>query len=953
VETPAVMDYPELSSRDVEEELKLIHRIRHRTFTTALYAKSSKSAQVVVDIGEAKRTYDVIAVHCELQLRRALADQAEERDLLLLLDFDADRLAADIQGRIAAGKVYAVERGRRLARLFNAQNVSSQVLASRELCSLLLAEPWGFDSLGFTGLTLDLHSAWRAALHRYAGLPFEGDLSADRLLFEALVRAPSAEVRARLGRQAPVSAALGAYLLDVTGARGPVIWQAWLDGRAETVAALAFVLEVAASRWSADAGLRASITGRLQQLDESLLDASKRNPTLLGDWGRLAEPLWRRLSDEPQRERRRRILALANTVVVDEEVARGALFESRYLPLAFDVVSESLARSLARGATHGPSAALIEEAHAELERLAAHRRAEEPIDGERVARARMALRLLAYLVARPDLDAEASTYGASGAMFALPKHYLSDGAFVDRARQQARGTVTNDLERAIDAVLQRVDRLRDADDEKFARAYASWLNEDRGSSQHVVPIHAGLDHFAVKFLKDKPHRKLLIVLLDGMSWANAVELLESCETRGFAPLLVSEPSRLPLLAAVPSLTEVSRSALFAGKPIKAGEAGTKKDPERFEAHAGLRRIGIEAPRLFLRSDVETGSGDLNSKTLDLVHLRDRVVAVVINALDDQLHGARQLRVPADLEHIKMLGRLLDEATLANRALLLIADHGHVRTDRMLTVGYGGDGTRYRYLSEGEGLRENEVAVSREAALVKPGKAKVALLYRDCDSYGTTSDTGTHGGISLAEIVTPALLVGSDQLRGRVQAEDDENDPGLAVAPFPRPDWWEFILPKKAAKAPKKSTSVPKLPAVPAQVTLPFEPAPPPPVAPPRAAPTVVSARPAAGQSPADGSAWLERLRKLDVWGDRSASELARFRDKTARHIAVLADAGGSLPAEQFARTAQVLTRNVGGAVSEMQEWINFDGYMVVSYDPAARRVTLDMVLFKAFVKENG
>jgi hypothetical protein len=56
--------------------------------------------------------------------------------------------------------------------------------------------------------------------------------------------------------------------------------------------------------------------------------------------------------------------------------------------------------------------------------------------------------------------------------------------------------------------------------------------------------------------------------------------------------------------------------------------------------------------------------------------------------------------------------------------------------------------------------------------------------------------------------------------------------------------------------------------------------------------------------------------------------------------------------EQFARSARVLARNVGGVVSEMQEWVNFDGYMVVSYGPAARRVTLDMALFKAYVKED-
>lgn len=939
-----MIEVPLLDESDLQQELLHIHRYKHRTLTTALYAKGANQ-ELSVSLGGGDRIFVAAPVHCELDVRRALAEKRGDRELLLLLDYDADRLPADLQGRLANGRVYSVDRSRRLARLFGATAVSSEVLANQTLCKLLLSNGRTVPAGTFSGATVDRQAAWRWLLDQVANYPYRGELTAERLLEHAVLVAPSSGLAASVGPGAAISSDLSTYLATTAGRVAPVIFKSWLSGRAREAAALAFVLEVSAKQLTESSGLRATVVTRLQGLDPSLTSAPQTDPELLLQWGELAERLWRRLHTEPtdaKREAARAILGRASELVPDPEIA-ALLSESKYLPVAWEVTQQRLARAL-QVAEKDPKPATLDAARDELERLELH--VNKDAESTLVARSRMALRLIAYLVARPALEAAFGTHGSAyGMTFDLPAHYISHGAFVDHARERSAGPVNTELERAIESVRERIAGVLEVDDAAFAKAYAAWLSSGSATSAHVVPIHQGLDHFAARFLEGKTHHKVLVLLLDGMSWPNAVELLQDAEKQGFAPLRYHAGKFTPMLAALPSLTGVSRSALFGGKPIKAGETlDTGKDPQRFATHAGLRKVGLENARLYLKDEVATPTGDLNQKVFELVHSNDRIVGVVVNAIDDQLKGALQLHVFADFEHIKPLGRLLKEATRANRAILLIADHGHVRRERMNSVGRPGDGKRYRYVLEGEPTQSHEVIVSKEHGYVERGKSKVALLYRDCDSYGTASTSGEHGGASLAEVVTPALLIGSEDLRRNVEVAEGIDDGELDVAPFPRPDWWELQTPSKLklrAKTGSGQVKAVKPAPPPKQVVLPFT-----------VSPEATAAPPAAAAVDEE-SHWLKRLRASKAFADRGSAELALFRQQIAPRIALLADAGGALPAEQFARKALVLPRNVAGAVSEMQEWVNFDGYLIVEHNPIARRVTLKLDLLDQYLKEFG
>ncbi len=931
-----LMDVPHLSMADLEGELSRIHRVEHRTYTTALYGRG-EPAELQVTVRGKVVDFRVRPVHCELDLRRALARCPGEEHLLLLVDFPADQLAADLHGRLASGRVWSADRATRIARLFKASEVSSELLACRPLWEAILADPRPFP-VAILGTTVDLPTAWRALLSRLADLPTQGELSEERLLEHLVTRSVPGGAQA-LGPETAVGKELLRHLEKVAGPVAPVLWKAWLAGQGRRVAALTFVLDAGASRVKSDAGLRASLTAVLVGIDPALRDVPRQDAPLLERWGALADGLRRRLSNEPAHDLlAREILAEADALIPDSEVA-ATLHESRYLRAAFEAGLGALAEILREGASEISSPRAIQRAREHLDRLALHELGHTHGGAELVLRARMAVRLLAYLLSRPDLAEESAGMGSNGAVFALARHHVSDGGHVDLARDRARGPSDREIEKAIDAVLARVDALRERDDEAFATAYGSWLSSGSPQTPHVLPIARGLDHFAARFLKDQPHRRLLVLLLDGMSWANAVELLEDCEQKGHAPLRFrrEEPLR-PMLAAVPSLTGISRSSLFGGKPIRTGEVqATGRDPERFAIHPELRKAGVEDAVLYLKDSVEIASGDLGPKAIELVRSKERLVGVVVNALDDQLKGARQLRVPADLSHIKPLERLLREASDARRAVLLIADHGHVLTSRMESVGRAGDGRRYRFLDASEAAAPHEVVLSREHAWVAPGKARVALLYRDRDSYGTTPATGEHGGISIAEIVTPAILIGSEQLRRQVETFEGKDDAELEIAPLPRPDWWELQAPP-AARSPRAEVP-PAKPARPVKVaaTMPlFDPPPP---------------DEALAKAPPSESPWVARLRTTKAFDAHPASLRKRIREVLAERIAILAEAGGTLPSDVFARKVGVMPRNVGGVVSELQEVVGFDGYLIVEHDHVSRRVTLQVKMLEAHLAE--
>lgn len=198
-------------------------------------------------------------------------------------------------------------------------------------------------------------------------------------------------------------------------------------------------------------------------------------------------------------------------------------------------------------------------------------------------------------------------------------------------------------------------RVRATFDRAFADALAA------GDLPGTLPVEGVLDTAVVPAV-GVGHRVLLVVL-DGLSWAVANELLPDLRRQGW-----QEQTRLPsgdrpppLLAAVPGVTEFSRAGLLCGRLTR----GDAAEWAGFTAHPGLAAAcdRKHPPVLFHKATATDGARGALSDDVRLAVLSEkaRAVAVVVNAIDDELAGAEQVRGRWTLDAIRPLAALLQAA----------------------------------------------------------------------------------------------------------------------------------------------------------------------------------------------------------------------------------------------------------------------------------------------------
>ena len=110
-------------------------------------------------------------------------------------------------------------------------------------------------------------------------------------------------------------------------------------------------------------------------------------------------------------------------------------------------------------------------------------------------------------------------------------------------------------------------------------------------------------------------------------------------------------------------------------------------------------MGEDPALVFFRRDVLSGH-ELIDEIKSAVGGDDCVVAVVVNAIDEQLKGSIQVGVDYSRAPILPLEALLSAAEVAERAVLLVADYGHVPGDAMRIVTGRLEGTG-RLVPDGE------------------------------------------------------------------------------------------------------------------------------------------------------------------------------------------------------------------------------------------------------------
>lgn len=375
---------------------------------------------------------------------------------------------------------------------------------------------------------------------------------------------------------------------------------------------------------------------------------------------------------------------------------------------------------------------------------------------------RMAVRLERWLA-----STETETLGLGGDL----QRQIDDGAWVDAALGVLwSGADDPVVAAAYGRLVEKVRARRRERDEIAASRLA-----DNALVQALADGFGGAALGVESVLGDvlKPWKavgRVLFVVLDGMSAAIAVDIADQIARAGFVEWVPSTTKRrLAAIAALPSLTGISRASLFCGE-VREGNATHEK--------TGLA-TAFPGSRVFHKGELRAASGAQLTPEVDAA-INDTsvpVVGVVINAIDDATHRTDTAGRPWTLSALEPLHALLNAATIAGRSVVVTSDHGHVvERETTMLPGSGGD-ARWRPVGSGP-LVDGEVLVQGHRVGLPAGEA--VLLWRDDLRYGAVR-AGYHGGASLAELTIPVLVF--------QRSLAPVTPTGWTVAPPQVPDWW--------------------------------------------------------------------------------------------------------------------------------------------------------------------
>lgn len=396
--------------------------------------------------------------------------------------------------------------------------------------------------------------------------------------------------------------------------------------------------------------------------------------------------------------------------------------------------------------------------------------------------ARMAVRLTRWL---ETAEPTASTLSDS------LSQQVRDGAWVDRAVNAVwNGSDDGALSQQYAALLTQIAARRQDRDRVSADQIAA-----HAAAPHPIEGSVPVERLLAEVVQ--PWRRgdgVMLVVLDGMSTAVAFEIADSAGELGLAEWVPTSGARMSALAALPSLTEISRASLLSG--------------ELTTGHGPAEKVGFAkqfpGAHLFHKDDLRAPAGaqlpDPVAAAIDDT-AGQPVVSVVINTIDDTLHKQDVSDMRWSLDRLTPLRALLSAARAAGRAVVLTADHGHVVEHG--TEARPGSASRWRTTDSGP-VGDGEVLVRGPRVLSEGGEA--VLLWRPDVHYGRRHP-GYHGGASLAEVTVPVIVL---QRAFTSSGQQPTGPKGWVAAPPQAPEWWnEPIRAAEDTAPPQVSAPTPK------------------------------------------------------------------------------------------------------------------------------------------------
>jgi hypothetical protein len=366
------------------------------------------------------------------------------------------------------------------------------------------------------------------------------------------------------------------------------------------------------------------------------------------------------------------------------------------------------------------------------------------------------------------------------------------------------------------------------------------------------------------------------------------------------------PSAPPVIAAIPTVTEVCRASLLCGRLAEGGQTAEKQG---FAEHPDLKALSKTRfpPVVFHKGElIEQNQTDLSATVrAEIASSERRVVAVVLNAVDDHLLKADQVRPRWTVDYVRLLQPILDAAREAGRVVIITSDHGHV-IDMDTELRRGGQSDRWR-IADGN-TASDEVLLAGRRVVTATGSRLVAL-WSERTRY-CSKKNGYHGGASPQEVVVPLGVFAPTS----VQLE------GWEMTSVTYPNWWQEELP----------------PAIPTTAVL----------RPPtmKKGQGVLFGETAASTAPA----WLDSLFASEVFASQKAAaeRILPTDDKIRSFLLALHERGGKLTRTALAQKLGVPPMRVPGTILAMRRLLNVEGYDVLSLDEESDTVALNLELLR-------
>ncbi len=571
--------------------------------------------------------------------------------------------------------------------------------------------------------------------------------------------------------------------------------------------------------------------------------------------------------------------------------------------------------------------------------VASHRLAE---DDPRIPAFHAAVRMVRWL-------AVSSAAAGASLRSLLDRHGGSD-AWVDSAvKDAAPGASDPDLGAGLAAVLAAVRVRRAAHDVAFATALATHTSTDppavSGAHDGIWHLEELLPGLILPLARATP---VLLLVLDGMSAGVGTEVMASALSRtadGWAEaLLAGQNRRAAALAVLPTLTEVSRSALLCGELRTGGQDTERRGYEALTQAHGLpgaalfHKKPLDSSRLgyAVADDVAAAIADISGKPL---------ITCVLNTIDDALDRSDPGGTDWGADAVKHLAPLLDRARHAGRVVILTADHGHIIERRQGTQRSHIAISSSRSRAAIEPAADGEVLVTGRRVLLHDGTAVLAV--DEHLRYGPLK-AGYHGGGAPAEAVVPVTVL----VPGAVPDET-----GLQLAPPQEPGWWIDpvppvgavpplpVRPDSAGRTARTGTELRRRPQDAAPTLFDAPDAEPPPASPG----TVTQSRPGAATLGPSGTATPASpaaaavLKSAAYAAQKKIAGRVSVTDNQIRGLlnALLASPGGRLAPAAAATALAVSPVLLRGAVLHAQRLLNADGYPVLRIDADGATVILD------------